>query len=223
VIRNRPADLGLYPDAASEPVPTPSGAGGGSWSFGRLVGNRNFWIITVVVGTIFGVVTGLITNLPPLVAEAGVEPQGAALLLSLVSFSGIAGKLCFGAVADRIDKRLLLWAGMTTLAVFLLIALSQPGFAALAGGCIAMGFALGGALPLWGALIGDCFGSDAFGEVMGWMGPAMLPFTVSGVQLLPWCYDAFDSYAPGLQGCLVALAVASSLLLALRLPQRTAD
>ena len=222
-ICSRPSDLGLHPDGASEPPPRLSGAHPSSWSFRQLVRDRNFCVVTVVIGTIFGIITGLITNLPPLAAEMGLEPQRAALLLSILSFSGIAGKLCFGAIADRLDKRLLLWIGMAMLAGFLLIALSRPGFGVLAGGGIALGFALGGALPLWGALIGDCFGSEAFGEVMGWMTPAMLPLTVSGVQLLPWCYDTFGSYERGLQGFLAALALAASLLLLLRLPERESN
>ena len=47
---------------------------------------------------------------------------------------------------------------MLMLIAFLLILLSVPSYAALVVGGIAMGFALGGALPLWGALIGDCYG-----------------------------------------------------------------
>ena len=48
----------------------------------------------------------------------------------------------------------------------------------------------------------------------------MLPLTLSGVQLLPWCYDSFGSYTPALQGFLAALIVAAGLLLLLRAPVR---
>ena len=63
------------------------------------------------------------------------------------------------------------------------------------------------------------FGPAAFGEVMGWMGPVMLPFNIVGVQLLPWCFDRFGSYGPGLQILMVALAAAALGLAALRAPQ----
>jgi sugar phosphate permease len=220
VIRDRPSDVGLYPDGAIDPPATPLGGAAAAWPFKRLLGDRNFWVITLVIGSIFGVVTGIITNLPAVVAEFGIEAQQAAWILSLLSVSGIAGKLVFGAVADKFNKRVLVWIGMLMLLAFLIILLSEPGFGALVVGGVAMGFALGGALPLWGALIGDCYGPEAFGSVMGWMGPAMLPLTLSGVQLLPWCYDSTGSYTPALQGFLVALAVAASLLLLLRPPDR---
>lgn len=222
-IRERPSDMGLHPDGASE-SPTAAGIGAAAnWPFSRLVRDRNFWVITIVIGCIFGVVTGIITNLPALVQEVGVEAAQAAFLLSLLSLSGIFGKLFFGSVADRVNKRLLVWAGMSMLIAFLLVMLSGPDFTALMIGVVAMGFALGGALPLWGALIGDCFGPEAFGSVMGWMGPAMLPFTLSGVQLLPWCFDSFGSYTPALQACLVAIGLASALLLFLQPPAGSAD
>ena len=219
-IRNRPADLGLYPDGDAQPPPAPPGGAAGGWAFGRLARERNFWVIALVIGTIFGTVSGIISNLPPLVAEFGVESQQAAALLSLLSLAGIAGKLCFGAVADRLDKRLLVWSGMSMLVGFLMIASSDPSLTVLVAATGAMGFALGGALPLWGALIGDCFGPEAFGEVMGWMGPVMLPFNIVGIQLLPWCYEHFGSYVPGLRICIGAILGAALLLLLLRLPER---
>lgn len=216
-IRNRPADLGLHPDGAAAPPPAPPAPPEGGWSFARLARDRNFWVITAVMGTIFGVVSSLIMNLPPIAAELGIDAARAAGLISFLSVAGIAGKLLFGAIADRVDKRVLLWLGMAMLAGFLLITLSGPGFALLAVGGGVMGFALGGALPLWGALIGDCYGSESFGAVMGWMAPLMLPFNIAGIQFLPWCYDTLGSYTPALRVYLGALAVAAALLLLLRL------
>ena len=64
----------------------------------------------------------------------------------------------------------------------------------LAVGTAIGGVATGGFLPLWGALIADCFGREAFGRVMGLMGPLMLPLNVTALQLAPWSYDATGSY-----------------------------
>jgi hypothetical protein len=112
---------------------------------------------------------------------------------------------------------------MALLLGFLVVASNEPSVPVLVASTGALGFALGGALPLWSAMIGDCFGPAAFGEVMGWMGPVMLPFNIVGVQLLPWCFDRFGSYGPGLQILMVALAAAALGLAALRTPQRRAS
>lgn len=219
-VRDRPSDMGLNPDGALEPPPAAAGGTGANASFRQLARDRNFWVIALVIGTIFGTVTGILSNLPPLVGEFGVDATRAAGIVSLLSFAGIAGKLAFGAVADRVDKRVLVWGGMAMLGMFLVVATSDPSVPLLVVAAGAMGFALGGALPLWGALIGDCFGHEAFGSVMGWMGPVMLPFNIIGVQLLPWAFDRTGSYVGALHVFMGALAVAALLLAALRVPKR---
>jgi sugar phosphate permease len=173
-IRDRPSDLGLHPDGDVEAPPPHAAGAAGTTSLRRLVRNRNFWVIALVVGTIFGTVTGILSNLAPLVATFGVGAEAAAGMLSLLSFAGIAGKLCFGAVADRVDKRVLVWVGMALLLGFLVVASNEPSVPVLVASTGALGFALGGALPLWSAMIGDCFGPAAFGEVMGRAAPTVV-------------------------------------------------
>ena len=71
---------------------------------------------------------------------------------------------------------------------------------------------------LWGALIADCFGREAFGRVMGLMGPLMLPLNVSALQLAPWSFDATGSYQLAIRVFLGWLAVAAGALAFVRLP-----
>ncbi len=82
------------------------------------------------------------------------------------------------------------------------------------------GFALGGLLPLWGALIGECYGSESFGQVMGLQSPLLLPPNILGALFVAWCFDSMSSYDLACNTYLKISAVVVVLVLLLRLPHR---
>lgn len=217
----RPEERGLAPDG--DP-PTPTGAHGATAAaaertFGELLRDRNFLAITLAIGSSFAILGGLLTNLHAYATDLGISAERASLLISTFSAFGIAGKLGFGALADRRDKRSLVWIAMAVLAAFLAVLQARPSFGWLAVGTAIGGVATGGFLPLWGALIADCFGREAFGRVMGLMGPLMLPLNVTALQLAPWSYDVTGSYELAWLLFLGWLALAAGALGLVRLPR----
>ena len=221
----RPEERGLGPDG--DPPP-PVGARGSApahalLGFRTLLRDRNFLAITLAIGSVFAILGGLLTNLHAYATDLGISAERASLLLSSFSAFGIAGKLGFGAIADRRDKRSLVWIAMAMLAAFLGVLLAEPSFGWLALGTAIGGLAIGGFLPLWGALIADCFGREAFGRVMGLMGPLMLPLNVSAVQLAPWSFDSTGSYRLALELFLGWVAAAAAALAFVRVPARAAQ
>jgi MFS family permease len=191
--------------------------------FRELLRDRNFLAITLAIGSVFAILGGLLTNLHAYATDLGISAERASLLLSSFSAFGIVGKLGFGAIADRWDKRALVWIAMSMLSIFLGVLLARPSYAWLAAGSAIGGLAIGGFLPLWGALIADCFGREGFGRVMGLMGPLMLPLNISALQLAPWSFDATGSYQVALRLFLGWLAIAAGALAFVRVPERTAS
>jgi predicted MFS family arabinose efflux permease len=186
--------------------------------FRKLLHDRNFLAITLAIGSVFAILGGLLTNLHAYATDLGISAERASLLLSSFSAFGIVGKLGFGAIADRWDKRALVWFAMAMLALFLCVLLAQPSFRWLALGSAVGGLAIGGFLPLWGALIADCFGRESFGRVMGLMGPLMLPLNITALQLAPWSFDSTGSYQLALRLFLGWLAAAAGALALMRVP-----
>jgi MFS family permease len=82
------------------------------------------------------------------------------------------------------------------------------------------GLALGGFLPVWGALIGVCYGRAAFGRVMGLMAPAMGPLNWAVFPFTGWIRDSTGSYDLAFAAFLVAIALAAGLLVFLHPPER---
>jgi MFS family permease len=221
----RPEERGQGPDGDPPLTPGQRGAVAATpvHGFRELLRDRNFLAITLAIGSVFAILGGLLTNLHAYATDLGISAERASLLLSSFSAFGIVGKLGFGAIADRWDKRALVWIAMSMLSIFLGVLLARPSYAWLAAGSAIGGLAIGGFLPLWGALIADCFGREGFGRVMGLMGPLMLPLNISALQLAPWSFDATGSYQVALRLFLGWLAIAAGALAFVRVPERTAS
>jgi predicted MFS family arabinose efflux permease len=225
VVVNRPEDLGLVRDGvdgtpATATLPPVGAMPMSDWTFGALLQDLNFWVITISMGVCFASVTSVIANLHPYATDLGIGSGPAALLLSCISISGIGGKLLFGAAADHFQARHALWLAMAGLALFLGVLLSHPSYGVLVAGSMVGGLALGGVSPVWGALIGRCYGRQTFGRVMGLMAPAMGPLMWTVFPFTGWVRDRTGSYDAAFVVFLAALLLGAGLLTMLRLPQR---
>jgi len=225
VIVNRPEDRGLAPDGdAGGTTPAPEAGPGAEstaqWSLSGLLRERNFWVIGLSVGLCFATLGSLIANLPRHAADLGIEKLSASFLLSALSAAGIVGKIGFGALADRVDKRLLMWIAIAMLALYYGALRLHFGYGALLGMSIVGGLSFGGFLPMWGALIGMCFGRESFGRVMGLMTPVMGPLNWLVFPLTGRVRDTTGSYDLAWVAFIGALALAAVLLAFLRPPER---
>ena len=223
LVRNRPEDRGLTLDGAGTHRAAPAAAAtppAPALGLPQLLRQRNFWALGMAVGLVFALLGALLVNLHPYATDLGADAAAGAWLFTLLSVSGIAGKLAFGALADRVSKRLLMAVGMAMLAGFLLLLLTEPDYELLAWACALVGLALGGFLPIWGALIGECWGREAFARVMGLMSPLMSPLVMAAVAVPGFVHDRTGSYALAFQIFLVALALAGVALALLRVPKR---
>jgi len=140
--------------------------------------------------TAFG---GIQQNLGPFARDAGVGDQQTAYLISIFSGVMIAGKIFFGAMADRFDQRLLYGLAVTSLVVTMWLMMTGPDFALLVIISTLLGFAAGGFLPLLGAIVGSRFGPASFGQVMGLIGPFMT-ISALGPLVAGRIRDATGSY-----------------------------
>ncbi|HEY7775573.1 MAG TPA: MFS transporter, partial [Kineobactrum sp.] len=129
LVVNRPEDRGLSPDGDSPPP------GGGTpppqISTAALLRERNFWLVALVMSLLFGVYSALLSNLVPFALDTGADAEGAALLISVLALSGIAGKLGFGAIADRVDLRVGLGSSILLIVFGLAAYLLGDGYTAL--------------------------------------------------------------------------------------------
>lgn len=216
MVVNRPGDRGLHPDGESVD-PNAGTTAPPPLSSAALLRERNFWLVAIAMSLLFGVYTGLLSNLVPFALGVGVESERAAFLISVLALAGIVGKLSFGTIADRVDLRGGLAVAMLLVILGLVAYLLAESYTVLLLGSIALGLAAGGMLPVWGALLAVLFGATNYGRVMGMMNPVIMPLTLLGPPLAGMVFDATGSYRFAFVGFIVALLLGLSLLPMIRL------
>jgi MFS family permease len=237
VVVNRPERIGLRPDGASDPgaaawsagdPPAPPAASDDrhlapaaepNWSTRNALGQRNLWVIAIAIALNSCTNGAMLTHIIPHATDSGFDPMAAAWVLSCIAGFGAIGKLLFGWIADRIDKRLTLWCatGLQGLGIVLILNAEQYHLLLLAG--VVYGLGMGGMPPLAGLLIGAAFGRYRFGRMMGLMNPLMAPIRVLGIPYAGWIFDRTGSYEIAFL-TFIGLCVLSMLAVAfLRLPE----
>lgn len=177
---------------------------------------RDFWLIVLAVGTVFGSNGALLSCLVAYATDRGFSLAEGTAIVSTISAVAMLGKLAVGALSDKVDPRWLFIFVIFLNGVLLSTLVAMPSYTVLLTISALVGAALGGATPLWAVIVGRRFGLAQMGKVIGLMSSAMMPFTLIGLHLVGAVYDATGSYVPAFNIFLVALAVAGALILPVR-------
>lgn len=177
------------------------------------LGHYRFWAMGIGLLLVAAGISGLITNLVPLLIDNGATPAVAVRYAGLIGISVISGRLLAGFLVDHI------WAPLVA-AIFL----SAPCVAALilsadtiapawiSASAIIIGLSAGAELDLLAFLTSRYFGLRHYGAIYG----AQYVFFSIGAGLAPFAFgsvfDSFGSYAPILQ-VVAAMSLLGGLLM----------
>jgi len=210
----RPSDVGLLPDGGQAPadVPVPGGGAGSTWA---LLSTPALWWIAAACGFTFWCSQGLMTHGQAFAIERGIDPMGAAGMLSAISVGAAGGKLLFGWLADRLGESGAFAVALAVQLVAIIGFIVGTSYAAFVSSAAVYGLGLGGVSPLQAALLARRFGPAQFAPAMGLLSPLMIPFQITGPPITGYIFDTRGSYEPALwlfMGALVAAAVALSFV-----------
>lgn len=217
-IRDKPADKGLLPDGDTQAPAQQETAGVSLYgSTKQILTEPAFWYIGLSTGILFSVYGAMTSNLAPYAIGLGIGKMEAASLLSIIAVCAFIGKLVFGYTADIISLKTALWITQAMVAVGFLIFSTASTFEVIQLATAVAGLAAGGLMPVWGALLGNVFGTVDYGRVMGLMRLLILPIITIGHPTAGYIFDVTGSYTFVFQlfaGCLV---LAMMVLIPLRL------
>ena len=221
-MRNRPADVGLAPFGATEPVPAASAPTGGfAAAFdGLRLGARTrvFWLLAASFAICGMTTNGLIgTHFIPAATDHGMPTTVAAGLLATIGILDVAGTVFSGWLTDRVDPRLLLlvyYAGRGLSLMLLPSLLSPHAEPSTWVFVIFYGLDWVATVPPTIVLCRDYFG-DRSPVVFGWVfashqvGAAIAAAGAGWLRDLNGSYDLAFQLAAGL--CFVAAALCLSI------------
>ena len=156
----------------------------------------SFWILAVIIALAAFGANGLISHLAAILTERGISGQSAAVALSVLGATGIAGRLLTGALLDRF------FAPFVTVAVLVLaacgtalLATATTAAAAFAGTAL-LGFSLGSEADVAPYLIARYFGRRNFSTLYGLTWTAYAVGGATGPMVVGHLYDRFGHYQP---------------------------
>jgi MFS family permease len=226
-VRERPADLGQFPDGATEAPTLPSKPGAMTgvyktnqdWTLVDALRGPAIWLILISL-------MGFSAGYPLYIAhgnahlrDLGYTPAQAAHSISIMLLSALFGTLFFAAVADRIEPRLLWAAGSIVFAAGMLLAMRASGDFGLYLYAILLGTSFGVCFSAMMVLPANYYGVRGYPSVISFM---MVVGTIAGAvgaTLAGVFFDHFHSYSPVFY-FVAALSLVSALALLIMKPAR---
>ncbi len=202
IVRHRPEQYGYLPDgdSASEPFTgarlTPSKSAGQDISAKQAISSRAFWHIALVAMYQAFAVNAVATHIMPYLSSIGMSRVVSSFMASAIPVTSIIGRLGFGWLGDRYNKKLMSATGCAMMASGLILFGLVPtvGMWLLVPFTIIFGIGWGGVVPLRPALLREYFGRSHFGTILGFAFGVMMVGVIVGAPLAGWAFDTWGSY-----------------------------
>jgi sugar phosphate permease len=202
IVRHKPEQYGYLPDGdkKSEPVAAkvtapPRNTGKGI-TIGQILANRAFWHISLAFMLHYLIVSAILTHIMPYLSTMGILRSSSSFVASSIPLISIAGRIGYGWLGDRVNKRRLASSGyiLIIIALLLLIYIDRLGTWTLIPFIILFGIGFGGPVPMALSLLLEEFGRDRFSTIVGTCSAVLMFGSILGPPLAGWFYDHYHSY-----------------------------
>jgi MFS family permease len=197
VVRNNPEQYGQVPDGllsentrAEQEIKRK----GNEIAFKEAIKHRAFLYLNFTEMIRMMTVTAVVIHVMPYLSSVGISRTTSGFVAAAIPVISIVGRVSFGWLGDRFDKRYVLAA------TFLLMGTGVFAFCAVQIVWIALLFLLlfppgfGGSMVLRGAILREYFGAASFGRLLGIiMGSASIGGII-GPTLAGWVFDTMADY-----------------------------
>ncbi len=202
IVRHRPEQYGYLPDgdSASESFNgerlTSTQSARKDISARQAISSRAFWHIALGAMYQAFAVNAVVTHIMPYLSSIGISRVVSSFMASATPVTSIIGRLGFGWLGDRYDKKLVSATGFAMMASGLILFGLVPtvGMWLLVPFTIIFGIGWGGVVPLRPALLREYFGRSHFGTILGFAFGVMMVGVIVGAPLAGWAFDTWGSY-----------------------------
>ena len=134
--------------------------------------------------------------------DLGVSDGQAVGLVGLIGIGSLVGRFAIGALADRFGRPLTLALSQASMGLAYLAWAGADGYVAMVWFSLWIGLSYGGIVSLLPALCMDLFGARAVSSIIGTLYTAAAFGNLLGPWIAGALFDALDSYALVIWGCL---------------------
>ena len=216
-MRRDPESLGLHPDGAAAPATTSAAVGG--LPLDAAIRTRAFWLLGFAFSATWMPVFIPLVHLVPFARDLGHSPLAAASAISATGAGAVLGRLAMGAVSDRLGRRPTIGGAMLLQIVAFVGFTLVHDLAALYVTALVFGFSYGTISTLFAAIVGDFFGREQAGSLVGFLFALAGSLAAWGTLAAGAIYDATGSYRPTFALSALFNIIAFALLLACRPPR----
>jgi MFS transporter, OFA family, oxalate/formate antiporter len=233
-----PESVGLRPDGGRAPATVPGAAAHAdgrrddeshapgraidrrveSWSLTEALQSRVFWMLAATFTATWLPVFIPLVHVIPFARDLGYSPLVASSVLSVIGIGAVPGRLAMGAASDRIGRRPTLALALAMQAVAFggfVVARDLPLLYATAA---TFGFSYGAVSALFPAIVGDFFGRERAGAIVGFLFALAGSMGAWGPLVAGAVYDATRSYSPVFAASAALNVLALAALAAARPP-----
>ena len=202
-IRNKPEDLGQFPDGIDPDETGAATENSGTtrtyrtpdvWNMQEVIRTRTLYLIMTImiahVMPIFMVTTHAVLHL----TDVGYTKMQAASVLSFIILGSGIARFPMGWVGDRIEPRLILTGAMALMGIGLIGIWKAPSIPVLMVCGPIFGFAYGTALIMFPTIVANYFGPDQFASINGFLVPFIIPFGASVPVAAGYMADRLGNY-----------------------------
>jgi sugar phosphate permease len=203
VVRHRPEKYGLFPDgevcadaAGGYGPQRPTQIDGGGASVRQALRTREFWLLQAAFTCHVFAIHAVLTHVMPYLSSIGISRSLGSLAAGALPAMSIGGRLGFGWLGDRQDKRRITAIAMGLTAVSLLgfAFLDRFGGWLLAPVLVLMSIGYGGPVPMIPAMLREYFGRKHLGSIIGFSQGIAMVGSMTGQPLAGFVFDTYGRY-----------------------------
>jgi MFS family permease len=207
-VRNRPEDIGLFPDGRPHPPPSEiRQSKAGPDEDRRVLRSLTFWLLALPLATPSLVMTALMFHQTSIFVESGLSATLAAGVFAVHAASAAVTSMVAGFVVDRTGPKLLYGFAMVMLLLALLMAVAINSIFLAVLYVLVTGIASGAHVIVQGVIWAHYYGRHRLGRVQG---PAMtiaICGSAAGPLPLALFHDVTGTYTAGMVAMMVLPAL----------------
>ncbi len=195
VMRRDPEVLGLSPDGGSRAATsTVSSLPEVQWPFRLAIRTEAFWLVFGVFTATWIPVFIPLVHLVPFARDLGMSTLVGATAVSALGIAAAVGRLIMGAASDRIGRRPALALVIAVQGTAFLGFTAVRGLSSLYLVSVLFGFSYGAVSTLFPAIVGDFFGREQAGSLVGFLFALAGSMAAWGPLMAGAIYDATGVY-----------------------------